>query len=102
MSVKLFDVSGKFVLPGTRKVETFSGRIIAETPQQGAKDLATMLNEKFKKDFPRYSQLPPGAIQGMTPAFLLRNLTWTPFVPVKSNPIDPIVQSLATEVEVST
>jgi hypothetical protein len=44
---KLFTVSGRFVIPGTRETASFSGRVFAESPQAGSKDLAAKLQEDY-------------------------------------------------------
>lgn len=44
---KLFAVTGRFVIPGTREVASFSGRVFAESPQAGSKDLAAKLQEDY-------------------------------------------------------
>jgi hypothetical protein len=44
---KLFQVSGRFVIPGTRETASFSGRVFAESPQAGSKDLAAKLQEDY-------------------------------------------------------
>lgn len=79
--IRLFDVSGKFVVPGTRIVETFKARIAAETPEQGSKDLAPVLQKMYQRDLPRHgnAKLDPRFI--ITPAFVRRNLNWTPWTP---------------------
>lgn len=44
---KLFQVSGRFVIPGTRETATFSGRVFAESARAGSKDLAAKLQEDY-------------------------------------------------------
>lgn len=44
---KLFQVSGRFVIPGTRETASFSGRVFAESPQKGSQDLAAKLQENY-------------------------------------------------------
>jgi hypothetical protein len=51
MAYGLWDVSGKVIIPGTRKSATFGPIRIGDKDRQSAsKHLAKMLNEKFKRD----------------------------------------------------
>lgn len=87
--IRLFDVSGKFVIPGTRIVETFKARIAAETPEQGSKDLAPVLQKMYQRDLPRHGNAKLDPRFTITPAFVRRNLNWSPWTPPASTP-DPI------------
>ena len=50
-SYGLWDVSGKVIIPGTRKSASFGPiRIGDKSRQDASKHLAVMLNEKFKRD----------------------------------------------------
>ncbi len=75
MSLKIYEVSGKFVLPGTRKHETFSARVVAENPIVGARELAPLLQERFGRHLPEgYS---------FSPLFALHALRWVAWHPAK-------------------
>jgi len=51
MAYGLWEVSGKVIIPGTRKSGTFGPVRIGDKDRQTAsKHLAKMLNEKFKRD----------------------------------------------------
>jgi len=51
MAYGLWDVQGKLIIPGTRKSASFGPVRIGDKDRQTAsKHLATMLNQKFKRD----------------------------------------------------
>lgn len=51
MAYGLWDVSGKVIIPGTRKSATFGPVRIGDKDRQTAsKHLAKLLNEKFRRD----------------------------------------------------
>ena len=51
MAVKMWEVSGSFVVPGTREKGSFGPvKVIAESPQKASADLAPLLQEKFRKE----------------------------------------------------
>lgn len=71
--IKLFDVSGKFIIPGARQTATFSARVIAESRHQGSKDLAATLHEKFGDKLPRGYKF--------SGDFALYHLQWKEYAP---------------------
>ena len=84
MTRKMFTVSGKFIVPGTRNVVPFSGRVFAESAQVGSKDLAGKLQEEF-------GWTPNGGAGKTAPRgyvfsadFALVNLQWKEH-PIRSN-----------------
>ncbi len=73
MAFGLWNVSGRFVIPGTRKHGSFGPiRVAAATRQKASEDLAPALNEQFRKE------LPEGAKFGAH--FAMLNLKWEPFI----------------------
>lgn len=83
--IKLYDVTGRFIIPGTRKIGEYSGRVGAVSPDQAAKDLAPVLHGKFKQDMDRDHKITPG--------FLRLNLKYRevpPVTPVAPATLDPI------------
>lgn len=53
MAFGLWNVSGRFVIPGTRKHGSFGPvKVAAATRQKASEDLAPSLNEQFRKDLP--------------------------------------------------
>lgn len=72
MAYGLWDVSGKVIIPGTRKSATFGPIRIGDKDRQTAsKHLAKMLNEKFKRDLRGDHKFSDG--------FALMNLRWEQF-----------------------
>lgn len=69
MAYGLWDVSGKIIIPGTRKSASFGPVRIGDKDRQTAsKHLAKMLNEKFKRDLRGDARFSDG--------FALMNLRW--------------------------
>lgn len=65
---KMWNVTGKFLIPGTRELATFDGRVFAESRHQGSRDLKDHLQEEYGKKCPRgYS---------FSSDFALMNLQW--------------------------
>ncbi len=53
MAFGLWNVSGRFVIPGTRKHGSFGPiRVAAASRQKASEDLAPALNEQFRKELP--------------------------------------------------
>lgn len=74
MAYGLWDVQGKFVIPGTRKAGNFGPvRIGDKDKQTASKHLAKMLNEKFSRDLRGDNKF--------SDHFALYNLRWTDFQP---------------------
>jgi hypothetical protein len=72
MAYGLWDVSGKVIIPGTRKSATFGPVRIGDKDRQTAsKHLAKMLNEKFKRELRGDHKFSDG--------FALMNLQWVQF-----------------------
>jgi hypothetical protein len=72
MAYGLWDVSGKVIIPGTRKSATFGPVRIGDKDRQTAsKHLAKMLNEKFKRELRGDHKFSDG--------FALMNLQWAQF-----------------------
>ena len=66
---KLFTVSGKFLIPGTREVATISNvRVFAESRHQGSRDLKGYLQSEYGKKCPRG--------YAFSSDFALMNLQW--------------------------
>lgn len=87
-TIKLFDVSGKFIIPGTRETATFSARVIAESRHQGSRDLAMTLTEKFGEKLPRGHKF--------SGDFALYHLQWKEHAPkVKETLPSPILEAMA-------
>ncbi len=69
MAYGLWDVSGRVIIPGTRKSGTFGPVRIGDKDRQTAsKHLAKMLNEKFRKELRGDHRFSDG--------FALMNLQW--------------------------
>lgn len=69
MAYGLWEVSGRVIIPGTRKSGTFGPIRIGDKDRQTAsKHLAKMLNEKFRKDLRGDNRFSDG--------FALMNLSW--------------------------
>lgn len=72
MAYSLWEVSGKVIIPGTRKSASFGPVRIADKDRQTAsKHLAAMLNEKFARDLKGDHKFSIG--------FALMNLQWLPY-----------------------
>lgn len=72
MAYGLWDVSGKVIIPGTRKSATFGPVRIGDKDRQSAsKHLAKMLNEKFKRELRGDHKFSDG--------FALMNLQWNTY-----------------------
>lgn len=51
MAYGIWDVSGSFIIPGARKKGTFGPvRVCAPDRHKASADIATLLNEKFRRD----------------------------------------------------
>jgi len=83
MAYSIWEVGGKFVIPGTRKTASLSPvRIAAKSRQDASKDLAVVLNEKFAKDLrDGATQAEGGARESkrFSDGFALGNLQWADF-----------------------
>lgn len=89
--IKIFDVSGRFLIPGTREVAKFSARVIAESRHQGSKDLAQTLHEKFGEKLPRGFKF--------SGDFALYHLQWKEHAPkVKDSVVLEAMKGLTTNV----
>lgn len=72
MAFGLWEVSGKLIIPGTRKSASFGPVRIGDKDRQTAsKHLAKMLNEKFARDLRGDHKFSDG--------FALMNLQWLPY-----------------------
>lgn len=70
--LEVWDIGGKFVLPGTRKTVTLSPiRVIAENRTKASADMVGILAEKYSRD------LPEG--QKFSPHFAIYHLKWERF-----------------------
>jgi hypothetical protein len=71
MAYSIWDVSGKVIIPGTRKNGSFGPvRIVDKDRQTASRHLAVMLNEKFRRDLRGDHKFSDG--------FALMNLKWEP------------------------
>jgi hypothetical protein len=78
MAYTLWDVGGKFIIPGTRKIATLPMVRIGDTNRQAAsKVLARILNEKFARDLKGDHKFSDG--------FAMGNLQWRDFTPTHSS-----------------
>jgi hypothetical protein len=69
MAYAIWDVSGKIIIPGTRKNGSFGPvRIVDKDRQTASRHLAVMLNEKFRRDLRGDHKFSDG--------FALMNLKW--------------------------
>lgn len=67
--LRIFDVSGTFLPPGSREKRSLSKtRVLAISRQEASKDLALMLNDKFGRDL--------GEKLKFGDSFALMNLQW--------------------------
>ena len=72
MAYTLWDVGGKFIIPGSRKTATLPMTRIGDVSRQVAsKHLATLLNQKFARDLRGDHKFSDG--------FALGNLQWKEF-----------------------
>ena len=72
MSYTLWEVSGKVIIPGTRKSGSFGPvRIVDKNRTVASKHLAVLLNEKFAKELRGENRFSDG--------FALMNLQWSPY-----------------------
>lgn len=72
MAYGLWDVKGRFVIPGTRKTAQFGPLRIGDKDRTTAsKHIASLLNEKFKRDLRGDHKFSDG--------FALMNLQWDEF-----------------------
>lgn len=70
MAYNIWDVSGRVIIPGTRKSATFGPvRIVDRDRQTASRHLAAMLNEKFRKELRGDHRFSDG--------FALMNLRWS-------------------------
>lgn len=86
MPFGLWDVQGKFVIPGTRKTTSFGPiRIGDQSRQAASKHIARMLNEKFSRDLRGDNKF--------SDHFAMYNMTWSDVdfrkKPVEVTPVAP-------------
>ena len=92
MAKRIFDISGTFLIPGTREKADFpKTRVVAETRQQASRDLAPVLNDKYSKELPHKHEF--------SRDFALCHLKWEEVQPKQAPP--PVLPS-ATEVSTET
>ena len=86
MAYTIWDVSGKVIIPGTRKSGSFGPvRIVDKDRQTASRHLAVMLNEKFRRELRGDFKFSDG--------FALMNLKWEPVVKKATPP--PAVDNAA-------
>jgi hypothetical protein len=74
MTYSLWDVVGKFIIPGTRKTASFGPvRIGDHDRQSAAKHLAKLLNDQFSRDL--------RGVNRFSDHFALYNMQWKIFAP---------------------
>ncbi len=74
MAYGLWEVSGKIIIPGTRKNASFGPLRIGDKDRQTAsKHIGRLLNEKFKREL--------RGDHKFSDHFALMNLRWEPVVP---------------------
>ena len=79
MAYAIWDVSGKVIIPGTRKNGSFGPvRIVDKDRQTASRHLAVMLNEKFRRELRGDHKFSDG--------FALMNLKWDPVGKKASTP----------------
>lgn len=71
--LKMFDVTGKFVLPGTGTSYAYSARVLSVSIQQAAKDLVPAMNEKFRDEL-KNKHAPSWSEYKISSGFVLGNL----------------------------
>lgn len=87
MAYGIWDVSGKVIIPGTRKNGSFGPvRIVDKDRQTASRHLAVMLNEKFRRELRGDHKFSDG--------FALMNLKWEPVSKQKTTP-PPTVENAA-------
>jgi hypothetical protein len=92
MAYGLWDVQGKFIIPGTRKEASFGPVRIGDKDRQTAsKHLSKMLNEQFKRDLRQDHKFGDH--------FAMMNLKWDDFKAKLDAPAPPaeIIQEPAKE-----
>lgn len=90
---RIYDISGTFLIPGTReKSDLPKTRVVAESRQQASRDIAPMLNDKYSKELP-YKH-------SFSKDFALCHLRWEEVQPQQQAPA-PVLPS-ATEVSAET
>lgn len=97
MNRKLYTVSGKFIIPGTRTTARFSCRVFAADMRQGSADLVGKLQEEYgwTADDPK-GKAPRGYT--FSKDFALMNLQWKEHPIVATAPKvkeDEIIAALA-------
>lgn len=76
MAYGLWEVSGSFIIPGTREKGTFGPiRVGDVTRQKASEHLAPMLNHQFRRQL--------RGDHKFSPHFALMNLKWAPVVPAQ-------------------
>lgn len=93
---KLFTVTGRFVIPGTREIASFSGRVFAESPQKGSKDLAAKLQEDFGWTREKSEGKRAPRDYKFSPDFALMHLQWKEAV-VNPNVLKAVPRTALTE-----
>lgn len=93
----IYDISGTFLIPGTREKADFpKTRVVADSRQLASKDLAPMLNEKYSKELPHK--------HSFSRDFALCHLKWEEVQPKQKAPapaLTPGELSLPSATEVS-
>jgi hypothetical protein len=80
MAYTIWDVSGKVIIPGTRKNGSFGPvRVVDKDRQTASRHLAVMLNEKFRRELRGDHKFSDG--------FALMNLKWEPVVKKAPAPV---------------
>lgn len=80
MAFGLWNVHGRFVIPGTRKHGSFGPvKVAAATRQKASQDLAPMLNEQFRRELPEDTKF--------SAHFAMLNLKWDAWQPTVEAPI---------------
>jgi hypothetical protein len=70
----IWDVFGNIVIPGTRrKAQVSPIRVIAEDRTKASKDVALVLNEKFRRELPEDIKF--------SDHYAIYNLRWEPYAP---------------------
>jgi len=60
MAVKVYQIQGKFLIPGTRELGSLGPiKVIAESYQAASRSLQPMLIEKYKKELPHKHTFSP-------------------------------------------
>lgn len=97
MAVKLFMVTGTFIIPGTREKAKFSGKVIAESRHHGSKQMANHLQEEFGWAGDDHADRGKRAPRGVkfSPDFALLHLQWSE-VPKAVTPTAAPIESTQT------